>query len=235
MKDILEPLMFPHNLVLWGLLVACVCYRKKGLWLLLVFYYLAGNSFFANQVRTWYSSSYHSSHSINANSSVLVLGCGGSDSSLPACAKARLQQLSQLMPGGGSIIITTRYCQPYIDYLLNMPGNFAINCFTGGDNTYQEFNSIAAVLQARPDYIVTSDFHAWRVQQLVRYHGFSSIVLATSSQTFRRVNCGYNCFITVNLTNFDFYSKLMAEFASYAVFTITRRWSNWHALPSTGG
>lgn len=234
MKDILEPLMFPHNLMLYGLLLAGICYRKKGLWLLLVFYYLAGNSFIANQVRGWYSNSYHVSHSVSKNSSVLVLGCGGSDRALPACAKARLQHLAQLMPGGGSVIITTRHCQPYIEYLLDILGNFAISCFAGGDNTYQEFNSIAATLQAKPDYIVTSDFHAWRVQQLVRYHGFNSTVLATSSQTFRRVNCSYNCFITVNLTNFDFYSKLMAEFASYSVFAATRRWSSWHTTPSTG-
>ena len=51
MKDILEPFMFPHNLMLYGLLLACIVYRKKGLWLLLAFYYLAGNSFVANQVR----------------------------------------------------------------------------------------------------------------------------------------------------------------------------------------
>jgi uncharacterized SAM-binding protein YcdF (DUF218 family) len=227
MKDILEPMMFPHNLVLYALLLACICYRKKGLWLLLVFYYLAGNSFVANQVRAWYGS-YSAAYTLSAASNVVVLGCGGSQQTLPACAKARLQQLSALMPQGGSVIITTRYCRPYVDYLLSMPGNFAIDCFFGGDNTYKEFNSLAAKPELKPDYILTSDFHAWRVTQLAAHYGFSAKVVATSSQTFRRVNCGINCVVTVNLTNFDFYSKLLSEFASYGVFVLTRSWTDWY-------
>jgi hypothetical protein len=226
MKDILEPFMFPHNLMLFGLLLACMVYRKKGLWLLLAFYYLAGNSFVANQVRHWYDG-HTSSYSIAANSNVVVLGCGGSQTALPACAKSRLQQLAQLLPDGGSVIMTTQYCKPYVDYLLSVANNVAVDCFYGGDNTYKEFNSLA-VRQLKPDYIVTSDFHAWRVKQLTQHHGFSSQVVATSSQTFRQVNCGLNCLFTVNLTNFDFYSKLTAEFASYAVFVVTRSWTSWY-------
>ncbi|MBU1311674.1 MAG: hypothetical protein KKE30_19305 [Gammaproteobacteria bacterium] len=227
MKDILEPLMFPQNIMLYALLLACCCYRKKGLWLLLAFYYLAGNSFVANQLRDWYGS-YSSSYTLSAQSTVVVLGCGGSEAALPACAKARLQQLAALMPDGGSVIITSRYCQPYVDYLLSMPGNYAIDCFFGGDNTYKEFNSLAARPQLKPDYILTSDFHAWRVTQLTEYHGFTAKVVASSSQTFRPLNCSYNCFITVNLSNFDFYSKLMSEFASYAVFVLSRNRTDWY-------
>lgn len=227
MKDILEPLMFPQNIMLYALLLACCCYRKKGLWLLLAFYYLAGNSFVANQLRAWYGS-YSSSYTLSAKSTVVVLGCGGSEAALPACAKARLQQLAALMPDGGSVIITSRYCQPYVDYLLSMPGNYAIDCFFGGDNTYKEFNSLAAKPQLKPDYILTSDFHAWRVTQLTEYHGFNAKVVASSSQTFRPLNCSYNCFFTVNLSNFDFYSKLMSEFASYAVFVLSRNRTDWY-------
>jgi len=233
MKDILEPFMFPHNLMLFGLLLACIVYRKKGLWLLLAFYYLAGNSFVANQVRHWYAG-HTSSYNMAANSSVVVLGCGGSQTALPACAKSRLQQLAQLMPDGGSVIMTTQYCKPYVDYLLSVANNVAVDCFYGGDNTYKEFNSLAA-RQLKPDYIVTSDFHAWRVKQLAQHHGFSSQVMATSSQTFRRVNCGVNCLFTVNLTNFDFYSKLTAEFASYAVFVVTRSWTDWYQPAEVAG
>lgn len=227
MKDLLEPVIFPHNLMLYGLLLACFCYRKKGLWLLLLFYYLAGNSYIANQVRDWYSR-YSVSYAVPAQQSVWVLGCGGTATQLPACAKARLQQLRSVLPSGGAVLISTRYCQPYIDFLLQSAGNFAIDCFDGGDNTYQEFSTVAAKPERKPDYILTSDFHAWRVQQLVKDYGFGSGVLATSSQTFRAVNCGYNCFVTVNLTNFDLYSKLVAEFSSYAVFVVSKRWVNWY-------
>ena len=229
MKDLLEPLIYPHNLVLLGLLLACIGYRKKGLWLLLIFYYLAGNTWLANQVRHWYAS-HTSSFSMPANSTVVVLGCGGSQTALPACAKSRLQQLAQLLPDGGSVIMTTQHCKPYIDYLLSVANNVAVDCFYGGDNTYKEFNSLAA-RQLKPDYIVTSDFHAWRVKQLVQQHGFASVVLASSSQTFRRVNCGLNCFFTVNLTNFDFYSKLSAEFVSYAVYSLSWQWVDWYQEP----
>ncbi len=226
MKDLLEPFLYPHNLMLLALLVACMAYRKKGLWLLLAFYYLSGNTFMANQVRGWYAGLI-AEHSIAAGSRLLVLGCGGSASALPACARARLNDAIQRMPAPAALLISTEYCQPYVDYVLSNSTDVVVDCFNGGSNTYQEF----ATLQLRgsqPDYILTSDFHAWRVSRLVQYHGMRSGVLASSSQTFRRVNCSYNCFFTVNLTNFDFYSKLTAEFASYAVFVASRSWADWY-------
>ena len=86
---------------------------------------------------------------------VALASCGGSETALPACAKSRLQQLTQLLPDGGSVIMTTQYCKPYVDYLLSVANNVAVDCFYGGDNTYKEFNSLAA-RQLKPDYIVTS-------------------------------------------------------------------------------
>lgn len=228
MKDILEPFLYPQNIFMLALLLACICYRKKGLWCLFAFYYVLGNSFIANQVRAFYPS-FQLQSLVRANSRVVVLGCGGSESLLPACAKARLQQVAQLVPQqGGAVIITTRFCKPYVDYLLQRSANVAIDCFDAGDNTYQEFASLSKRPGIAPDYVVTSDFHGWRVQQLVDYHGFSSQVVTTSSQTFRAVNCGVNCFFTVNLSNFDLYSKLIAEFSSYTVFVLTRSWTNWY-------
>jgi hypothetical protein len=226
MKDLLEPLIYPHNLMLFGLLLACVYYRKRGLWLLFLLYYLAGNTYLANQVRHWYSS-YTAINAVRADSTVILLGCGGSATTLPACAKARIDHLVNALPQHASVIITSEYCQPYVKYLLEKRRQLAVDCFNGGENTYQEFNSLKA-RAIKPDYVLTSDFHAWRVKQLVALHGFNSIVLASSSQTFRRVNCSLNCFFTVNLTNFDFYSKLSAEFASYAVFSLSRDWVDWY-------
>jgi hypothetical protein len=228
MKDILEPFIYPQNLFLFGLLLACCYYRKRGLWLLLLLYYLAGNSYLANHVRQWYSS-HISVPSVRADSTVVMLGCGGSATALPACAKARINELVRLLPAHTSVIITTEYCPPYVNYLLAQKQQLAVDCFNGGDNTYQEFNSLT-LRGIKPDYFLTSDFHAWRVKQLVQLHGFSSTVLASSSQTFRRVNCSLNCFFTVNLTNFDFYSKLSAEFVSYGVFTLTRQWTDWYVV-----
>ena len=229
MKDLLEPLLFPHNLVLLGLLAACIGYRKKGLWLLLAFYYLAGNTLLANQVRHWYSG-YVASYAIAADSTTLVLGCGGSASAIPACAKARLDTLVGLLPENAGVLITTEYCQPYVDYLLSLQRQLAVDCFNGGDNTYQEFNSIRA-RGLKPGYILTSDFHAWRVSQLVALHGLNSRVISSSSQTLRPVNCSYNCFFTVNLSNLDFYSKLTAEFSSYAIYRLTADWTSWYQEP----
>ena len=54
MKDLLEPFLYPQNLLLYGLLLACLLYRKKGLWLLWGFYYLVGNTYIANHARLWY-------------------------------------------------------------------------------------------------------------------------------------------------------------------------------------
>lgn len=230
MKDLLEPFLYPHNVLLLGLLAACIGYRKKGLWLLLAFYYLAGNTWLANQVRHWYSG-YIASYNISPHSTTLLLGCGGSASTLPACGKARIDTLLSKLPQRGSVVITTEYCQPYVDYLLAQRHQLVLDCFDGGDNTYQEFNSLAA-RGLKPDYIVTSDFHAWRVSQLIKYHGLTSKVIATSSQTLRQVNCSYNCFVTVNLSNFDFYSKLTAEFSSYLVYRLTHSWTDWYQEPT---
>ncbi len=229
MKEFIEPFFFPHNLVLLGLLVASLRYRKKGLWLLLAFYYLAGNSIVANQVRHWYSPQI-SNYAVAPDSVVVLLGCGGTEHKLTACASARLQQLAQVLPNGGSVVITSRYCKPYVDYLLQLTDNLAINCFDGGENTYQEFNSLVAIAGLKPDYILTTDFHAWRVRQLIRYHGLTSKVLTSSSQTFRQLNCTISCLLTVNLTNYDLYSKLISEFASYAVLTLTRSWTDWYQV-----
>ena len=229
MKDLLEPFLYPQNLFLLGLLLACVYYRKRGLWLLFVVYYLAGNTYLANHVRQWYSN-HTQVQTVRADSTVVLLGCGGSASELPACAKARINELVKLMPYAGSVIITTEYCPPYVNYLLEQKQQLVLDCFDGGDNTYQEFNSLTA-RGIKADYVLTSDFHAWRVKQLVQQHGFASVVLASSSQTFRRVNCGLNCFFTVNLTNFDFYSKLSAEFVSYAVYSLSWQWVDWYQEP----
>src|SRR5690606_37832146 len=115
----------------------------------------------------------------------------------PACAKARLQRVVQLLPKQtGSVVITTRYCKPYVDYLMQKNVHIAINCFNAGDNTYQEFASLAQRYGINADFIVTSQFHGWRVRQLIDYHQLPSQVVTTSSQTFRPVNCGYNCFFT---------------------------------------
>ncbi|MBZ9610415.1 hypothetical protein [Rheinheimera maricola] len=231
MKDILEPFLYPQNLLLLGLLLACIGYRKKGLWLLLIFYYLAGNTWLANHMRQLYSSQI-AEQVITAGNTTVLLGCGGSATALPTCAKARINHLVRIMPPRSSVLITTEHCKPYVDYLLAQQRELAMDCFYGGDNTYQEFSSLAA-RGIKADYIITSDFHAWRVSQLIQRHGFNSRVIATSSQTFRPVNCSYNCFLTVNLTNFDFYSKLTAEFASYGVYLLTRNWTDWYQEPST--
>jgi uncharacterized SAM-binding protein YcdF (DUF218 family) len=230
MKDLLEPFLYPHNVLLLGLLVACIAYRKKGLWLLLAFYYLAGNTFFANQVRHWYSNNI-SSYKVAEGSTVVLLGCGGSASSLTACAKARIDTLAAVLPAHSSVVMTSQYCQPYLDYLLSKKVELAADCFYGGDNTYQEFNSLVE-RGIKPDFIVTSDTHVWRVAKLVNRFGMNANVIASSSYSLRQVNCSYNCFFTVNLSNFDFYSKLIAEFASYGVYLLTAGWTQWYQGPN---
>lgn len=237
MKDLLEPLLYPHNMLLYGLLLACLCYQKKGLWLLLLFYYVVGNTFIANQVRQWYASNttqpghmqlVKSAQKLPVEPALyVVLGCGGSAQQLPACAAARLQQLSTELAqsahanSAAAVLITTRYCQPYLDYLQQRVNQLAIDCYDAGDNTYQEFASLARRLdKTQPLRFITSDFHSWRVSRLVAEHQFTASVGAASTQTFRAVNCGLNCMFTVNLTNLDFYSKLMAEFTSYAVYRL---------------
>ncbi|GHG67263.1 hypothetical protein GCM10010919_15830 [Alishewanella longhuensis] len=231
MKDLLEPFLYPHNILLYGLLLACICYRKKGLWLLLVFYYLMGNTFIANQVRHWYISNTTQQRLIQPLQSdpvlYVVLGCGGSAQQLPACATARLQQLSKELAQRSNadlpatVLITTRYCQPYVDYLQQRVTQLAVDCYDAGDNTYQEFSSLAMRLDKTQSLrFITSDFHSWRVSKLVAEYQFNATIGAASTQTFRAVNCGLNCMFTVNLTNLDFYSKLMAEFSSYAVYRL---------------
>ena len=232
MKEFFEPFFYPQNIVLLGLLLACICYRKKGLWVLLVFYYLTGNSFVANQARHWYSSTQLTSYDIKPGSLVVVLGCGGTEEDLTACARARLEQVAAALPDGSSVVITSRYCQPYIDYLLARADNLAVDCIYGGDNTYQEFNTLVGKTSLKPDYVLTSDFHAWRVQQLLNDHQLDSKILTSSSRTFRQLNCHLQCLLTVNLANYDLYSKLISEFASYGVYTLTRSWTDWYDAPA---
>lgn len=236
MKDLLEPFLYPHNLVLYALLLACICYKKKGLWLIFAFYYVVGNTYVANQVRQWYAlhstqqssrSAAFSSESVTEPSLYVVLGCGGSAQQLPACAAARLRQVRTELTErtatspAAAVLITTRYCQPYIDYLQQWDNTLAVECYDAGENTYQEFASLAKRLDnTQALRFITSDFHSWRVSRLVKEYRFSASVGAASTQTFRNVNCSLNCMFTINLTNLDFYSKLMAEFSSYAVYRL---------------
>jgi len=224
MKDLLEPFLYPHNLLLYGLLLACLLYRKKGLWLLWGFYYLVGNTYIANHARLWYQQGI--SNATAPASLYVVLGCGGSATQLPACARARIQQLNAevAQPGPVAVLITTRYCQPYLDYLQQQLPAVAADCFDAGDNTYQEFASLAPRLaQQRQIRFITSDFHSWRVSRLIAEYQLDASIGAASSQTLRPVNCSLNCFFTVNLSNLDFYSKLTAEFSSYAVYKLGGR------------
>lgn len=231
MKDLFELMLYPHNIVLLALLVACVAYRKKGLWLIFAFYYLSGNTFIANQLRQLYVQQLETA-SPAVGSQMVVLGCGGSATSLPACAKARLSDALARLPEPAALVLTSEYCQPYVDYVLSHHKNLVVECFNGGENTYQEFNTLKQ-RGINPDYILSSDYHSWRVEQLARYHGFTAKVLASSTYTFRPVNCGAECFISINLSNFDFYSKMIAEFSSYAVFVLTRQWVDWYQ-PANG-
>ena len=234
MKDFFEPFLYPHNLTLLGLALAVLCYRKKGLLMLLLFYYLAGNSFIANQLRSWYVSQ-TTSYAVAPGSVVVLLGCGGTEDSLTACAEARVAHLAKLLPeSGASVVITSQFCRPYVDALLARVQNVAIDCFDGGENTYQEFNSLSARADLQPDYIVSSDFHAWRVGQLVSQHQMRAKVLSVSSQTFRQIKCDGNCMLTVNLSNYDFYSKLISEFTSYSVYALTRNWTDWYTPKRNG-
>tara|TARA_R110002126_G_scaffold262148_2_gene405017 strand:- start:2365 stop:3063 length:699 start_codon:yes stop_codon:yes gene_type:complete len=230
MKDLLEPFLYPQNIFLYALLIACVFYRKKGLWLLLLGFYLAGNSYFANMVRSHYASQIGGSSLAQTNSTFVVLGCGGSTKTLPACAKARLDRLGQSLAGQpAAVVITTRYCQPYQQYLLSQqPQPLAIECFDGGSNTYQEFSSLSQRLsQQQRLQFITSDFHGWRVSKLIAYHQLNAGLSTVSSQTFRPLNCRLNCMFTVNLSNYDLYSKLIAEYASYLVWRVSAATDVW--------
>ncbi|KKO45259.1 hypothetical protein WG68_11045 [Arsukibacterium ikkense] len=230
MKDLLEPFLYPQNIFLYGLLVACIFYRKKGLWLLLLGFYLAGNSYFANMVRSYYATQISGSSLPLRDSTYVVLGCGGSADTLPACARARLDRLGQSLGGQvAPVLITTRYCQPYQDYLLGQqPQGLVIDCFDGGNNTYQEFSRLRQRLnQQQRLQFVTSDFHGWRVSKLISYHQLNAGLSTVSSQTFRPLNCSWNCMFTVNLSNYDLYSKLSAEYASYLVWRVSVTFGVW--------
>lgn len=230
MKDLLEPFLYPQNIFLYALLVACLFYRKKGLWLLLLAFYLAGNTYFANMVRSHYAAQIGGSSLPQSNSTYIMLGCGGSADALPACARARLDRLGQILGGQSApVIITTRYCQPYQDYLLSQQSQpLVLDCFDGGDNTYQEFSSLSQRLSKRQRLqFITSDFHGWRVSKLIEYHQLNAGLSTVSSQTFRPLNCSWNCMFTVNLSNFDLYSKLIAEYASYLVWRISAEAAVW--------
>ncbi len=234
MKDLLEPFLYPHNLLLYGLLVACICYKKKGLWLLFVFYYVMGNTYIANHVRHWYSNTLNLAATVDISGAgktpaestlYIVLGCGGSATQLPACASARLQRLSVELAdvttkqSPAAVLITTRYCQPYLDALAARQLAFVVDCYDAGENTYQEFASLAKRLQkSQPLRFITSDFHGWRVRKLIADYQLNASVGVAQTQTFRAVNCSLNCLFTINLTNLDFYSKLIAEFSSYAIY-----------------
>lgn len=234
MKDLLEPFLYPHNLMLYGLLFACISYKKKGLWLLFIFYFVMGNTYIANQVRHWYSNTLNSAATVDIAGAgktpvdsmlYIVLGCGGSATQLPACATARLQRLSVELADAttkqrpAAVLITTRYCQPYLDALAARQFDFVVDCYDAGENTYQEFASLAKRLdKSQPLKIITSDFHGWRVRKLITEYQFNARVGVAQTQTFRAVNCNLNCMFTINLTNLDFYSKLIAEFTSYAIY-----------------
>ncbi|MDX1677603.1 hypothetical protein [Arsukibacterium sp.] len=232
MKDLLEPFLYPHNIFLYALLVACLFYRKKGLWLLLLGFYLAGNTYVANLVRNHYAAQITGSSLPQSDSTYIVLGCGGSADTLPACARARLDRLGQVLGGQrAAVIITTRYCQPYQNYLLSQQQQpLAIDCFDAGANTYLEFSRLRQRLAAQQRLqFITSDFHGWRVSRLIDYHQMNAGLTTVSSQTFRPLNCSWNCMFTVNLSNYDLYSKLIAEYASYLVWRISVKTGLWQS------
>ncbi|WP_333607207.1 hypothetical protein [Arsukibacterium sp.] len=230
MKDLLETMLYPHNLFMYALLLACMAYRKKGLWCLLVSFYLLGNTLVANQVRILYSSQINTSVTASSDSHFVLLGCGGSPEHLPACGEARLRHLvRQVNNMPASVTITTRHCQPYLDFLLEKHDQLVVDCFDGGDNTYQEFYRLSQRLSTSQRLqFVSSDYHHWRVSQLIKLHDFNAGVSSVGSQTFRPVNCPYlSCMLTVNLSNFDLYAKLSAEVSSYAVYRLFGGWFNW--------
>lgn len=235
MKDLLEPFLYPHNLFFWGLVLAACHYRKKGLWLLLGWFYLFGNGWVANQVRYWYNSDIATTRFEQSfGGSFVMLGCGGDEQQLPDCAKARLQELATLVNQSSHqqplVHITTLYCQPYLAYLQPLlQREVRLDCFHGGATTYHEFYTLASRLDPKiPLWFVTSDYHAYRVKQLAAQYGFQAQVYAAPSSTFRPVNCGPTCYLTVNLSNFDLFAKLTAEISSYYVYRLTKPFSDWY-------
>jgi len=235
LKDFLEPFLYPHNIFLWGLLLAAVRYRKTGLWLLLLWFYTFGNGWVANQVRHWYNTEViAAAFTPDFAGNFVVLGCGGSAVQLPDCAKARLSQVAELANQAGDneplIHITTLFCQPYLDYLQPLlKKSTRLDCFYGGATTYHEFHTLNTRLDPKiPLWFVTSDYHAYRVGRLAAQQGFSAKVYAAASSTFRPVNCGAACWLTVNLSNYDLFAKLTAEISSYYVYLLSYRFSNWY-------
>lgn len=234
MKDLIEPFLYPHNLFLWGLLLAVLRYRKTGLWLLLLWFYTFGNGYAANQVRSWYNSAI-STESVAADfqGNYVVLGCGGTATTLPDCAQARLDQLSRLIAERRDqprVHITTLFCQPYLDYVRpKIPADVELDCFYGGATTYHEFYQLSDRLDRQyPLVFVSSDYHAFRVKKLAEQYRFDAKVFASPSSTFRPVNCGAVCFLTVNLSNYDLFAKLTAEMTSFYVYDLTRGWLDWY-------
>lgn len=235
MKDLIEPFLYPHNLFFLGLVVAALRYRKTGLWLLLLWFYVFGNGWVANQVRHWYNSEVASTQfSADFSGNFMLPGCGGDANTLPDCAKARLTQLAELVNQTSHqaplIHITTLHCAPYLAYLQPLlTREVRLDCFHGGATTYHEFYTLNSRLDHNiPLWFVTSDYHAYRVRQLARQYGFSASVYAAPSSTFKPVNCAAVCFLTVNLSNFDLFAKLSAEISSFYVYSLTRRFTGWY-------
>lgn len=237
MKDFIEPFLYPHNLFLIGLVIAAIRYKKWGLWLLVAWFYAFGNGWVANQVRAWYSSEISQVQvPTDFHGDFVVLGCGGDAVSLPDCAKSRLDQVANAASARLdplTIHMTTLYCQPYLTYLRSkVPAHVQLNCMYGGETTYHEFYNLDQRLDHAKSYVfVTSDYHAFRVHQLAKAYGFEATTVAALSSTFRPVNCRASCFLTVNLSNFDLFAKLTAEFSSYATYQATARWTNWYKTP----
>ena len=229
MTDFIQLVLYPHNLFLYALLLAAVRYRKKGLWLLWLVFYLLGNSFVTNQVRHWQLQQLGNQGAMQSDVTLVLLGCGGSEQTLPACARNRLDHLLQETAGQSfPVVITTRHCGPYVHYLQQHGFHGAIDCFDGGDNTYQEFYQLAARFQhQQPLRFISSDHHGWRVQRLINLHQLNGQFSAASTSTYRPLPCRWQCWLTVNLSNYDFYAKLSGEWFSYASYRLTRRWHNW--------
>jgi hypothetical protein len=232
-KDFLEPFLFPQNIFLWLFFFACLHYRRKGLWLLLLWFYLTGNTLIANQVRDWYNSQI-SSAALPAHfaGDYVLLGCGGNADSLPDCASNRIHQLSLMLntqQRPATVFITTLHCEPYEALLKQKTDYASIHCFDGGPTTYHEFISLDQKLDKGKDYLfISSDYHALRVKKLAQLHQVQASVYAAASSTFRPVNCGWNCLLTVNLSNYDLYSKLFAETASLQIYSLTHSWTDWY-------
>lgn len=237
MKDFIEPFLYPHNLFLVALVVTAIRYKRWSLWLLVCWFYLFGNGWVANQVRFWYSSEISQSQvPINFNGDFVVLGCGGDATSIPDCAKSRLDQVANAVGtrlDPLTIHMTTRYCQPYLDYLRRkVREDVKLDCFHGGETTYHEFFNLNQRLdKSKALVFVTSDYHAYRVHKLASLYGFQATTVAALSSTFRPVNCRASCYLTVNLSNFDLFAKLTAEFSSYVTYSLTARWTDWYKVP----